>query len=297
VLSIQRHRRRLNSHPSCQPHSRLASIIAEVNPTFFTLMLVSLNAEWWGFSIILRSVLNPVVSGIHNRSRRNKVTYIVDVLKTTKHVPLIDLFVRIFFIIIPALVGAWTRNDALKFFTFFFFTVYSKIKYIVYFTMYSKMLYNAITILKTKKNTISSSKSGSTESKLKIFKQKLKFLSFILMSAALTIAVDGAIMVIIMPAFMYANFASYFLMFRAVVSLVFGIVLEIMYNDSFWVMYRYFNGSKRCGTGTLTFSTFRDSKAQERTTDEDKNATARNSDFKLEIRANPLHERSDTFDL
>jgi len=38
-----------------------------VNPVFFTFAFMIFNSEWWAFSIIALSILDPIITGIHKK--------------------------------------------------------------------------------------------------------------------------------------------------------------------------------------------------------------------------------------
>jgi len=71
------------------PVTRLAATTKEMiepahNPVFFTYAFLSLNAEWIAYSVISRSVVDPIVKGIHKKSDRASIKLVNKVKKISK---------------------------------------------------------------------------------------------------------------------------------------------------------------------------------------------------------------------
>jgi len=100
------------------PDALLVDPIA--NPIFFVVVMTSLNAEWWSYSRLFTSLLDPIVQGIYHESNRTAIIAAERIIRLGERVPIMDLIARTCIVVIPALIGAATDNQNLLIFTYCF---------------------------------------------------------------------------------------------------------------------------------------------------------------------------------
>lgn len=90
-----------------------------VNPAFFAFVMLGRNVEWWSYSKVLTSLLDPIIRGIHHESDRRAITAVEKVSTIAKRVPIVNLVTDTVFIVVPAVIGGALDNDSVLIFTFF----------------------------------------------------------------------------------------------------------------------------------------------------------------------------------
>ena len=200
------------------------------NPLFFTFVMICLNGEWWSYSMIFTSLIDPIVRGIHNRSQRGKIAAAAKVSRLAKQVPVVDLITRVVVIVVPALCGGATNNASILIFTFWFRSMYGGAKFVLFIAIYLRTVLVILTTMEkkpTKNNTI----TGSTEQKLQQFVTKVKIaigiVAFLLVGLFLKMTHD----VFFTGNRYYGYFSGTFSSFRGWMALSQGLLLECLYLD------------------------------------------------------------------
>jgi len=137
---------------------RIRMVDPSANPVFFIYAFLSLNAEWWGYSMLQRTICEPFIAGIHKQSDCKAMEMARRVTNVAKRVPIVDLILRTMLIIIPALYGAWSHNMSVTIVVFFFQRMYSSMKLVVFWAFYLRSIHLTISTLSFER----SSSSGNT---------------------------------------------------------------------------------------------------------------------------------------
>ena len=117
-----------------------------MNPIAF----LSMKLEWCAYSLVIRSILTPISSGIVKRSDKEAMKKVGRVITMTNRVPLMDLIYRINCIILPVLIGASTDNAVLGIATYLGYRFYNSLKYICFWGAYTRKLRIAVGTLEKK---------------------------------------------------------------------------------------------------------------------------------------------------
>lgn len=226
-----------------------------VNPFFFMYTILSLNAEWWAFSIIFRSIVDSILNTVHRHSDRAANIFIAKAKRIAKSVPIFDMITRVFLIIVPAIIGAVIGSEGVGIWVFFFNTCYSFMKVVVFLPAYLWGVFLAIRTLEEPKDG-GSLKTGSTMGgKLRDFKNKMKsilvagtlfWLLLLLLSNYLLLGGTAA---------MYGQFTNMFIVTRGGFAGGQALTLEMLYLDLFPFLLKLFRRKKsEGGLNTITGS-------------------------------------------
>lgn len=201
-----------------------------VNPFFFIYVFLSLNGEWWALALLFRSICEPFIQGIQRQSDRKVISTAKKVATVSNSIPIVDLHLRIFLIILPAIYGAVSKNMNVTIAVFLFQRWYGSTKYFVAGMI---CLYNVHNVMKTlEKEQDRPSPSGSTmDEKLRIFKVKIKIGEYPLTFVLILLAIYNICCLFFLGNNQYGLFGFAFLGLRAIIVLHFAIMLEIMYLD------------------------------------------------------------------
>ena len=145
------------------------------NPAFFVLTFLCLGAEFAAYTVFVRSLLLSLTTGLHKQSDRNTVLMFEKIMVVAKKVPFVDMFIRTFCIIIPALIGAATNNaNNITIITFFFYKFYGYFKYVTYVSVYGWSVHKALIITEPEERNFSSLTGSTAELKLRLFRKKIR---------------------------------------------------------------------------------------------------------------------------
>jgi len=220
----------------------------KTNPAFFVFMIFCLNAEWWVFALIFSSVVGPIIKGIHKQSNRDTIVLVANAKSLAERIPLVDMMLRIVLIIIPALIGAATDNAFnITVITFLFQRVYSCAKLVIFISMFLRCANIAIGTLDVsneENEQRSTSSTGSTDTKLKNFKAKVK-MNVILVPVGLALYAIYRIYTIFnesSASWFYTNFAYDFLQMRSGIAGSQIVVFELLYLDALHSLVKFYRG-------------------------------------------------------
>jgi len=203
------------------------------NPVFFVLIFLSLNAEWFGGSIVFRTIIGPFVNGLNKQSDRKALIAVSRVLDIAKRVPMTDMILRICLVIVPALVAAATDNETLTIRVFCFSRIYSFAKYLVFCATYAKCM-KIVTNIKSVSRS-SSSSTGSTNTSLEVFRTKLRTHANVILFFFCPLLAMYAGLFLAYPHYKnaYGTFIIAFVISRGSIAFSCSLLLENLYLDAF----------------------------------------------------------------
>lgn len=199
------------------------------NHIFFTITFLFLGAEWLSYSFFFLSLVEPIAKGLHNQSKRNNINFILDISRYLKRIPIADFFIRIFFIILPALVGFWTNNQNLTIVVFTFVHLYSRLKYVIFFALYGRLLHLSSCMVRSGISRATSSTGSTAEKKLLVFKKKIKIAAIILSLCSVYIEFDVAgFLFIYNPKQLFGRFPVQFIWFWILQAFFWTFILDFL---------------------------------------------------------------------
>lgn len=219
---------------------KTAMVDPQKNLAFFVFAFLSLNAEWYAYSVGFRTIVDPFVYGLNKQSDRKALTAVSRALDITKGVPISDMILRVVLVIVPALVAAATDNDTLMIWVYFFSRLYSLVKYMAFGATYGMCFKIMVNIRST--DDRSSSSTGSTNTSLEDFCVKIRFIA----NMVLFIMCPGCVLYAGYLTMMRGNFCYSicfisFLNVRAFFAFLHAILMEILYLDMFPLLLDRYN--------------------------------------------------------
>jgi len=203
------------------------------NPVFFSLIFLSLNAEWFAYSISFRTIVDPFVNGLNKQSDRKALTAVSRVLDIAKRVPMTDIILRVCLVIAPALVSAATDNDTLTIRVYFFSRIYSLAKYLAFGVAFAMCMRTVTNIESVSRS--SSSTNRSTNTSLEAFRTKIKFVANVMLFILCPLCALTIMNLLALPFFKvyYGIFDFAFIYIRGLFAYLHSLSLEILYLDAF----------------------------------------------------------------
>ena len=229
------------------------------NPAFFTFTFLSLNAEWFWMSSLVRCIVDPILNGLNKESDRKTLQVVKKIEKIAYGIPRADLIIRIALFIIPALVAAASEKIGFAITVIFFQRVYSCAKVIIFGSMYRWCIHLVNRTLHYESMSTSSNKltTGTTDTKLSAFKMKLIVFE--------GLGVLGIFCFVLIMGYTfcfqglsgYGGFSGMFIVVRGTFNMAHAVVQEILFLDIFPLIIRRWQRRKaRGGDSNLTTGSY-----------------------------------------